>query len=109
MSESKSLNKSIAGRAVQIGTAVTPVHELDKDSSVDTIHFSVFNSADSAKEVELHWNGVITVVTVPANDSKPLGPLTFEGRAQDNTPVANKNISFKAPAANEISVMGTVD
>lgn len=104
----RELNKSIAGRAIPIGTDVTPIHELDKSSSVDTLEITVFNSADTAKEVELHFNGVVTVVTVPGNDSKAIGPLTFAGRAQDNTPIGNRNISLKAPAANEISAMGSV-
>lgn len=109
MSQTQILNKTIAGRSLPISsTTITPVHELEKKSSKDTLEITVFNDDSANQIVELHFNGVLTKFKVPANDARVIGPLAFWGTAEDGTEVVNKNISLKASTADTVYAMGRV-
>jgi len=106
--KSQILNKSIAGRPLEISASGTNLHEL-RQQDEESVRLQIFNSASAAKWCKLTYNGKEVLVTVPAEHFVELGPFALRGRAADGTAVNNKNLFATAEEADAISILGVVE
>jgi hypothetical protein len=109
MSKAEVLSKSIGGTAIKVTTtSVFPIHVLPAQKTRARICLQISNNYETAHVVEIHFNGQMSEITVPAHDSRNFGPFVLHGQAIDGTDLPNKTLSVKTNCADVLFVMGEV-